>query len=432
MRILYHHRTRATDAQRVHITEMAGAFRELGHSVTIVSLVRSEGESPNLSKGARPAGWQNLVRRIPFAYEIVQLGYNAIGIPFLLWKALSTPLDFIYERYSLFNFTGVFVAKLLSKPIVLEVNSPFALEQYRDGHIRAFRLANWTEKIICNAATHVIVVTESLRQIMVLNGVRPKHLIVMNNGVNLAHLSLRSDSTALRRRLGLESKVVIGFIGWFRNWHGLDLLIDAFYLGHLSSKGVVLLLVGDGPDMKRIRRQVTRLQIGDFIMLTGALPRSVVPEYLALFDIAVQPAANEYCCPMKLLEYMALAMPIVAPRQPNVQELLREPEEAILFSPGDTMALASALGDLVADPLRANSLGKHARSAIEGRKFWWTGNAERVVQLIDSRRARVHHGEPNFATTSFAQIQLPAGKSEPRHNEWWDRIVGGDEAGKSN
>jgi glycosyltransferase involved in cell wall biosynthesis len=411
MRIVYHHRTRATDAQKVHITEMARAFRELGHSVEIVSLVRTEVERPDVSKEAKPAAWQNLVRRIPLAYEMVQLSYNVIGIPFLFWKVLRTPVDFIYERYSLFNVSGILVARLLNKPIVLEVNSPFALEQYRDGHIRAVRLAHWTEKVICNAASHVIVVTESLRRIMVLNGVRPQQVSVIHNGVNLAHFGVRHDSSALRRHLGLEGKVVVGFVGWFRNWHGLELLVDAIHLGHLRSQGVVLLLVGDGPDMKRIRQQIDRLQVGDVIRLTGALPRSAVPEYVALFDIAVQPAANEYCCPMKLLEYMALAKPVVAPRQPNVQELLHEPDEAVLFPPDDTMALAAALGELVADPVRASSLGRHARSAIESRGFLWIRNAERVIQLIDGRRAEVDQGEPKFASAPFVQFdhqQKPA------------------------
>jgi hypothetical protein len=108
---------------------------------------------------------------------------------------------------------------------------------------------------------------------------------------------------------------------------------------------------------------------------------------------------------------MALAKPVVAPRQPNVQELLHEPDEAVLFPPDDTMALAAALGELVADPVRASSLGRHARSAIESRGFLWIRNAERVIQLIDGRRAEVDQGEPKFASAPFVQFdhqQKPA------------------------
>jgi glycosyltransferase involved in cell wall biosynthesis len=382
MRIVYHHRTRATDAQKVHITEIVKAFRDLGHSVEMVSLVPTEQTSADPSKEAGQAGWQVLVRRIPFVYEVVQLGYNAIGIPLLFWKVLQSSPDFIYERYSLFNFTGVFVAKLLNKPIVLEVNSPFALEQGRDGHIRAVGFANWTERIICNAANTVIVVTGSLRKIMAANGIRPEKLAVMSNGVNLSHFRTRPDSEALRQRLGLDGKVVIGFVGWFRNWHGLDVLIEAFHRAGLAARGAALLLVGDGPAMKQIREQIERLRTSESVILTGALPHEVVPEYLDLIDIAVQPAANEYCCPMKILEYMALSKPVVAPRQENIQELLREDEEAVFFRPGDSEALGIALSGLVSDPPRVKRLGERARSAIDKRGFLWINNAERVTQLV--------------------------------------------------
>jgi glycosyltransferase involved in cell wall biosynthesis len=382
MRIVYHHRTRATDAQKVHITEIVKAFRDLGHSVEMVSLVPTEQTSADPSKEAGQAGWQVLVRRIPFVYEVVQLGYNAIGIPLLFWKVLQSSPDFIYERYSLFNFTGVFVAKLLNKPIVLEVNSPFALEQGRDGHIRAVGFANWTERIICNAANTVIVVTGSLRKIMAANGIRPEKLAVMSIGVYLSHFRTRPDSEALRQRLGLDGKVVIGFVGWFRNWHGLDVLIEAFHRAGLAARGAALLLVGDGPAMKQIREQIERLRTSESVILTGALPHEVVPEYLDLIDIAVQPAANEYCCPMKILEYMALSKPVVAPRQENIQELLREDEEAVFFRPGDSEALGIALSGLVSDPPRVKRLGERARSAIDKRGFLWINNAERVTQLV--------------------------------------------------
>jgi glycosyltransferase involved in cell wall biosynthesis len=382
MRIVYHHRTRATDAQRVHITEIAKAFRDLGHSIEIVSLVPTEEGSSNASKEASQAGWQTLVRRIPFAYEIVQLGYNAVGVPLLFWKVLRTSPDFIYERYSLFNFTGVLVAKLLNKPIVLEVNSPFALEQGRDGHIRSIRFGAWTEKVICNTASWVIVVTGSLQKIMVSSGVRQEKLVVMSNGVNLAHFGIRSDSAALRRHPGLDGKIVIGFVGWFRNWHGLDVLIDAFHRAGLAGKKAALLLIGDGPAMKQVREQIESLQAGESVILTGALSHEVVPQYLDLIDIAVQPAANEYCCPMKILEYMALSKPVVAPRQGNIQELLREGEEAVFFPAGDSEALGRALSELVSDPPRVKRLGERARSAIDERGFLWVRNAERVTELV--------------------------------------------------
>jgi glycosyltransferase involved in cell wall biosynthesis len=79
---------------------------------------------------------------------------------------------------------------------------------------------------------------------------------------------------------------------------------------------------------------------------------------------------------------MALSKPVVAPRQENIQELLREDEEAVFFRPGDSEALGIALSGLVSDPPRVKRLGERARSAIDKRGFLWINNAERVTQLV--------------------------------------------------
>lgn len=383
MRILFHHRARASDAQRLHILEMARAFRELGHCVEMVSVVRTGEEPADVSWQARGTAWQAVVHRIPLAYEIVQLAYNIVGLPLLLWKALRGSPDLIYERYAMFNLSGVCVAALLSKPIVLEVNSPLALEQGRDGHILAVQLGCWVEQWVCNAATKVIVVTESLRRIMIGNGVRPGQLVVMHNGVDPTRFCAPPNGSSLRHRLGIENKVVIGFVGSFRNWHGLHLLLNAFHLGRFATRGAVLLLVGDGPERKDLQRRIGELELENHVIVTGALHHSVIPEYLNIIDVAVQPAANEYCCPLKILEYMALARPIVAPRQENIQELLRD-GEAVFFAPGDAGALSRALSELLEDPRRAGRLGMDARSALYARDLLWVRNAEQVIHLVCS------------------------------------------------
>src|SRR5579872_1430249 len=112
MKIVYHHRTRSTDAQRIHILEIVKAFQELGHEVEVVSLIHPETAKEDAARDAGEASWKKLVRRIPFGYEAVQMGYNLVGIPMLLFRLIARRPDFIYERYSLFNFTGVAAALL--------------------------------------------------------------------------------------------------------------------------------------------------------------------------------------------------------------------------------------------------------------------------------------------------------------------------------
>jgi len=379
MRIVYHHRTRATDAQGIHIAEIVNAFRGLGHTVEVVSLVKPGSSAPAGSHSKNP----KQARFVPFLNEIVQLGYNLLGVPMLLRRLLSSPADFIYERYSLFNFAGVFVARLTGTPIILEVNSPLAWEQHREGAIRLFALARWTERVICNLATRVIVVSTPLKEMMEANGVKPSKLVVMPNGVDPDLFQTGEDVSGYRRKLNLEGKVVFGFAGWFKKWHGVELLLEAFRQPSLAETGAVLLLIGDGPAMPDLRAYTAAHGLGDHVVFTGPVPHNEVSKYLSLADIAVQPAANEYCCPMKILEYMALAKPIVAPRQANILDLLRE-DEAYLFEPGSVHELALALADLARDVQRREYLGQLAHRAIREREYLWKRNAARVVAMAAS------------------------------------------------
>jgi len=382
VKIVYHHRTRSTDAQRIHILEIVKAFQELGHEVEIVSLVPIDAGLDDAKRDAEDAPWKNLVRRIPFAYEIVQLGYNAVGLPMLLRAIRRTKADFIYERYSLFSFTGALVARICGKPLILEVNSPFALEQSRDREIRLVRFAAWTERVICNAATRVLVVSTPLRRIMQDAGVDASRLVVMSNGVALDRFRPQPASAELRRSLGLDGALVIGFVGWLRNWHGLEMLLDAFRLSDLAARGAKVMFVGDGQAMAGLKSYVATNGLTEHVVFTGPLPHAQIPPYLDLIDIAVQPAANEYCCPMKILEYMALSKAIVAPRQENIQELLREGEEACFFTPGDASSMAEALVALANDREAAVQMGRRARAAIDERGYLWKENARRVVEMV--------------------------------------------------
>jgi glycosyltransferase involved in cell wall biosynthesis len=378
---------------------MANAFSELGHDVEIVSLVSTDTEKENASRDAGDARWQTIVRRVPFAYELVQLGYNLIGIPLLAARLLAKRTDFLYERYSLFNFTGVLVARLFGKPIALEVNSPFALEQQRDKQIRAFGFAKWTERTICNLATKVIVVSAPLRDIMIELGVKPDKLLVMPNGVRTDTFKA-APSGDLKTSLGLQNKTIIGFVGWFRKWHGLEMLVEAFHRSNLAARDAALLLIGDGPAMEDLRREVQRYGLANAVVFTGPLPHEQVPRYLELVDIAVQPAANEYCCPMKIFEYMALGKAIVAPRQANILDVLKD-NEAAFFAAGNGEDLGRAMEALVADNALRCRLGAAGSKALQERSYSWTTNAGRVVEALmsgvssfgDGMSLEAHHPE---------------------------------------
>lgn len=382
MKILYHHRTRAADAQGVHIAEMVAAFRGLGHQVELAALVTSKQSRPAAPDSVSKPLWQRIVQRIPFFYEFLQFGYNIVGLWMLARHIRRFRPDFIYERYSLFNFSGVAAAHLFRIPLVLEVNSPLADESREEGLLRLHHLGAWSERVICNSSTCVIAVTGVLRDILVRGGVSPSKVHVLPNGVSPEQFTPLQPDPGLRRSLGLEQRRVIGFVGWFRPWHGLEMLIEAFHASGLHDEGVSLLLVGDGPAMPALRESVERYQLGASVVFSGAVRHPQIPGHVALFDCAVQPAANPYCCPMKIIEYLALGKPVIAPAQPNILELIDDRVEGLLFRPADAASLAAALRELFCSNELLGRLGEGARSAIQRRGYLWSSNASRVVRLV--------------------------------------------------
>lgn len=379
VRIIYHHRTRSTDAQRIHIREIVDALVARGHEVEIVSLIAIDAGERDATRDAEEAYWKTYIRKIPFAYELAQLGYNLVGVPLLLWSTLRRRPELIYERYALLNFAGVVVARLLRIPLLLEVNSPFALEQAGDGDIRAVRFARWSERYILSRADRVIAVSTPLARILETAGISVSRIEVMFNGVCLDKFRPRTAAPELLLKFGLTGNLVIGFVGWFRNWHGLDLLLRAFHEGNLAAYQAKLLLIGDGPVMPELQSYVRKHALGDSVIFTGPVPHTEVPKYLDLIDIAVQPSANEYCCPMKILEYMALGKAIVAPRQENIEELLLENGQ--LFEPGDVEGLSQALLTLLRDPQTTRESGERSRRAVTELQYLWSANARRIEEL---------------------------------------------------
>jgi len=389
LRILYHHRTRATDAQRVHILSMIRAFEQWGHEVVEVALVpaRSTPHDPR-REGQTPA-WKRWTRPIPFAAEFLQAAYTPAGWIALTRAATGHPVDFIYERYAFANFAGVLWARRRGVPLILEVNSPLAQELQAEGHLRSRKLALWAERTICNLATCVVCVSRALRDILVAEGVRPERILVLPNGVDLNGLRQGVNSQlvqSLQERFQVQGRMVVGFVGWFRKWHGLEALLECFRQSPSLRERALLLLVGDGPVAGVLRQATSQWGLERCVQFAGPVPHELVPAHVALFDVAVQPAANTYCCPMKLVEYMALGKAILAPDQPNVRELVEDGSTALLFHRNSTTSLRQALEKLLDDAVLRRGLGVRARRSLLERGLLWTSNARIIQELVTGYR----------------------------------------------
>ncbi|HUR28161.1 MAG TPA: glycosyltransferase, partial [Planctomycetota bacterium] len=178
--------------------------------------------------------------------------------------------------------------------------------------------------------------------------------------------------------------LVLGFVGYVRDWHRLDHVVDAL----ARMQGAVLCLVGEGPAEAALRARAQERGVAERVLFRGTRPHAAIPRLLPAFDVALVPAINPYASPLKLHEYMAAGLAVVAPDQPNLREVLVHGENAWLVRPDDAGALEAALIALAADARLRARLGAAARRTIAERDLTWRGNAARVVREIESLRAR--------------------------------------------
>jgi glycosyltransferase involved in cell wall biosynthesis len=408
MRIIYHHRTRLRDAQGIHVCAMVRAFRELGHEVEVISLV--DVPSGVDAEGVHRAGIET--GRLPsWFYEALSLAYNLYGYRQLARAIRERGADLIYERYALNSVCGVLASRRFGVPILLEVNGPWQDHSANSKPLRLDRLARRLQRWACVNSTRTLAVTTALHGLLVQEGVPEGQITVMHNAVDSRVFHPQVSGDEVRRRYRLDGHIVAGFVGWIRDWHGLEGLIEAIHASDLGARGLRLLIVGSGPSVPEVRRRVRAFGLEDRIILTGAVAHQDVPAHIAALDIALQPRATAYACPMKLVEYMAMGRCIVAPDQPNIRELLRDGVTARLFPPEDYRRLIELIAELMRAPAERAILGRNAYQSTIDRNLIWRANAARALGLLSAG-----HGEqeasklPRRRATALERAEAGAGR----------------------
>ena len=374
MRILYSHRIQSRDGQSVHVDEMIAALRSLGHEVLVVG--------PSFYDDSGFGGESQMVARLRRLLpgvlgELAELAYNLPAFMRLhqAWKTFRP--DLVYERCNLYFFPSTLLKRFTGAQFFLEVNAPLATERGKFGGLHLQRLAAVLERWVWCSADRVLPVTAVLGNILVQGGVDPARVSVVPNGVVLERYHPRANGTATR--------LVLGFVGFVRSWHGIDAVIE----GIAKNPGglpIVLTVIGDGPARAELETQAHRLGIAAHVQFTGIVAHEEVPERVAAFDIALQPKVTAYASPLKIFDYMAAGCAIVAPDQPNIREILEHGRTALLFDPQAPQAVWQAIQKLAADPVLRHRLAKAAHAELVARDYTWRGNAGRIADWAKAEK----------------------------------------------
>ncbi|KLE31412.1 TIGR04063 family PEP-CTERM/XrtA system glycosyltransferase [Aurantiacibacter gangjinensis] len=257
----------------------------------------------------------------------------------------------------------------------------------REGSLK-YRLTRHVENLAVRGADAVMTICHGLKDDLVARGFPADKIGIMPNGVDLTTFGepARRDD-ALAAELGIGDGPVIGFIGSFYDYEGLDDLIAAMSMLVERHAGAHLLLVGGGPMDRALRAQVAASPVADRIHFTGRVPHAEVERYYALTDIMAYPRKKsrltDLVTPLKPLEANAQMQLVAASDVGGHRELIRNGETGVLFAPDDPAACAQALADLVDRRDEWNAIRQAARAHVRANHDWAT-NVQRY-QVVYQR-----------------------------------------------
>jgi len=374
MKILYHHRVASKDGQYVHIEEIIKSFKKAGHNIILVA--------PSMGENQDFGGDGGLVSKLKmnlpnWLYEVVEFLYSFWAFAKLSMAIVKHKPTFIYERYNLFNPSGIWAKKLFRLPLLLEINAPLLEERSKYDGLSLSALAKWTQNYTWRNADYVLPVTNVLAEFQRAIGIPEERIKVIPNGINKEAFIDTQYPNQLK--VDVSDNIVVGFVGFCRDWHGLDKIVKLLSLPR--NEKLFFLLIGDGPAVPGIRKLAEDLGLKDRIHITGLVERDQMPAWLQSIDIALQPAVVAYASPLKMLEYMAMGKAIVAPDQPNIRELLEDNVNALLFDPSNQQSFIDACQKLATDEPLRKCLATNAAASISEKALLWDANAETIIKL---------------------------------------------------
>lgn len=296
-------------------------------------------------------------------------------------------IGLIYQRHSIFNASGVILSYYLNVPLILEVNNSEVWAKKNWSRLVFERLANKIEKFALKNADVIGVVSE-VTKAQIKHLCNDENKIVINpNGVDPQKFSPEIDGSQIRKELNLENFFVVGFIGTFTRWHGVETLFDAAVKVIEKNGRIKFLLIGDGNLKVNLELKTHQLGLDDKIIFTGLIPHDKAPEYLAACDVLVSPhlgfedGTRFFGSPTKLFEYMAMGKPIIASDLEQIGKIIIDGENGLKFKPGDVEKLTELILKLYDDEFLRTKLGKKAREDVI-KNYTWKQNAYRVLSKV--------------------------------------------------
>jgi glycosyltransferase involved in cell wall biosynthesis len=297
--------------------------------------------------------------------------------------------DVVMERYYNFGGEGISAAAQMGATAVLEVNAPVidhpgSTKAWLDRALLVQPMRRWRERMCARAD---VIVTPSAK--ILPPGTPAGKIVELEWGADTDRFRPEAAGPLpFTRPFG----TLAVFAGAFRSWHGAVNLVRAIReVRRRDIHDISAVFIGDGPELSNVRSEAAGL---DGVTFTGAVSHDRMPACLAAADIGVAPfdvdahrplSLGFYWSPLKIFEYMAVGLPVVAPAVDRIASLVGHEREGILYQPGQADGLATALARLRDPSLRA-ALGAAARARAV-REYSWETHCRALEAAMARARA---------------------------------------------
>jgi glycosyltransferase involved in cell wall biosynthesis len=389
-----------TSGPQLHTVAVIKGLTKKGNQVRTIALQRNSlGWSDDLTTWSKKyCGYtrnsafhlfESVTRRIQYEFKLPFIGYyDSLHFSDTCVRLLGG-WDLIYERHGYLGYGGVFTARRLDIPLVIELNGNIIKEIDEIGvEMSSIQrdIGRWRTIKTLMGANHIIAVSAALKNLLIKNiNISEDKISVVENGVNLELFSRQYDGKYIREKFSVNKGPIIIFVGSFQPWHGVDLLVDAIRMISSRYPNLRLLLIGNGDGRASIENKIAEFGLVDKIIILGQLSQENVAELISIADIAVAPYPYQHSeivgTPLKLLEYMAAGKAILA-TSAKIHEIISDGYTGLRVPPADKYSLANGLCQLIENEEVREQLGENAK--IQAQYYSWDQVVERLNSILIS------------------------------------------------
>jgi glycosyltransferase involved in cell wall biosynthesis len=351
---------------RSHVLGVIGAFEEQGWEVNRFILGDRVPRSwVGIGSERRIAG--SRIRAL--AADLVRLaarGYSARQS----WRAFGRESDWVYERFAVFQALGS-VFQRHGRLWILETNGPGYLEARSRGTLM---LAGWARRLEREAyrqCDYLVCVSDTLKKIIVEEfDIPAEKIVAVPNGVDTTLFD-----PARHKPIRLSEGFTVGYSGSLTAQQNVDLLLEAIHDLNLEDIPIHLTVVGEGPMRAAWESRAAGWGVSHLVRFTGQVPREKVPDYILGFDLGFSghnqpPDGPIFYSPLKLYEYLAMAVPVVASEYEGTRRVVEDGRTGFLYTAGNKERLKSALRRAYEARARLHSMGQQAREKVVAQDSW--------------------------------------------------------------